>query len=152
MTKLMHLCSHEEGTEINSGPNESSHDDSSRHTYNTLCHRLLQKWNFLVLSLRNAKEATNLQTTLQELGHLHPPTPIVSDNSTAFKIANSACKQRRSRATMDMRYYWLQDHVQQNQFKILRQKAWTNLADYHSKHHSAKHHQWMRLIYLHAKQ
>ena len=99
----------------------------------------------------NAKEATNIRVTLQELGHPQPPTPIVTDNSTAFKIANTACKQRRSRA-MDMRYYWLQDRVKQNQFKILWQKASTNLADYHSKHHSAKHHQRMRPIYLHTKQ
>ena len=33
MTKLMCLYSHEEGTEGNSGPNESSHDESSRHRF-----------------------------------------------------------------------------------------------------------------------
>ena len=33
MTKLMCLYSHEEGTEGKSGPNESSHDESSRHRF-----------------------------------------------------------------------------------------------------------------------
>jgi hypothetical protein len=32
----------------------------------------------------NAKEATLLRTTLEEMGHPQPPTPLQSDNNTAM--------------------------------------------------------------------
>jgi Reverse transcriptase (RNA-dependent DNA polymerase) len=40
----------------------------------------------------NAKETIALRTTLEELGHEQPPTPIVTDNSTAAGIANDTVK------------------------------------------------------------
>ena len=36
----------------------------------------------------NAKEGCSIRTTLEEMGHVQPPTPIVTDNSTAAGIAN----------------------------------------------------------------
>ena len=36
----------------------------------------------------NMKEAAALRTTLEEMGHPQPPTPIQVDNSTANGIAN----------------------------------------------------------------
>jgi hypothetical protein len=52
----------------------------------------------------NAQSGAPLRTTLTELGHTQPPTPLRTDNSTAFGIVNETIKQKRSKA-MDMRYH-----------------------------------------------
>jgi hypothetical protein len=52
----------------------------------------------------NGKEAAWLRTTLINMGHAQPPTPIQTDNSCAAGIANGTVKQRRSKA-IDMRFY-----------------------------------------------
>ena len=44
----------------------------------------------------NAKEGTVLRTTLEEMGHPQPPTPLQTDNSTANGIINGTVKQQRS--------------------------------------------------------
>jgi hypothetical protein len=41
----------------------------------------------------NGKEGAPLCITLKELGHKQPPTPMVTDNSTASGIANESVKQ-----------------------------------------------------------
>jgi hypothetical protein len=53
-----------------------------------------------------------LRVALAELGHIQPPKPLRTDNSTAFGIFNETIKQKRSKA-MDMRYNWLTDRVRQ---------------------------------------
>ena len=65
----------------------------------------------------NMKEATILRTTLKEMGHPQPATPIQVDNSTACGIANNNIQLRRSRA-IDMRFYWVRDRVDQDQFHV----------------------------------
>jgi hypothetical protein len=52
----------------------------------------------------NAQSGALLRVTLTELGHTQPPTPLRTDNSTAFGILNETIKQKRSKA-MDMRYH-----------------------------------------------
>ncbi len=86
----------------------------------------------------NGKEAT-----LKELGHKQPPTPIVTDNSTAAGIANDCVKQKRSKA-MDMRFYWIRDRVRQGQYLVYWLRGSTNRADYSTNHHHPKHHVAMR--------
>ena len=97
----------------------------------------------------NTKEGSILRTTLAEMGHPQPPTPVQTDNSTASGIVNDTIKQQRSRA-MDMRFYWVKDRVQQGQFEIYWAPGGENLADYFTKHHPPNHHQRMRSTYLHA--
>jgi hypothetical protein len=58
----------------------------------------------------NGQDAVPIRTTLKELDHPQPPTPIKTDNSTASGIANNTLKQRKSRA-MDMWFYWIRDPV-----------------------------------------
>jgi hypothetical protein len=60
----------------------------------------------------NAQSGAPLRVALTELGHIQPPTPLGTDNSTAFGILNEKIKQKRSKA-MDMRYHWLTDRVNQ---------------------------------------
>ena len=98
----------------------------------------------------NCQEACPIRTALEEMGWKQPPTPVRTDNAVAEGIANDTVKQRRSRA-IDMRFYWVRDRVKQGQFRIHWKPGNTNLADYFTKHHSPRHHQAMRPIYLHVK-
>jgi hypothetical protein len=97
----------------------------------------------------NAKEGAVLRTTLEELGHPQPPTPMETDNTTATGYSNGTIKQKRTKA-MDMRFYWIKDRVKQGQFNVYWGRGYQNLADYFTKHHSLAHHKRMREIYIHA--
>jgi hypothetical protein len=80
----------------------------------------------------NAKEAVPMRIKLEELNHPQPATPIRTDNSTADGIMNKTVKQKQSKS-MDMRFYWLQDQVEQGQFRIFSAPGKINLADFQSK-------------------
>ena len=95
----------------------------------------------------NCQEAVPMRTTLEELGHPQPSTPVQLDNSTASGFANDTIKQKRSKA-IDMRYYWLQDRVLLGEFLVYWRPGSENIADYLTKHHSPAHHRLMRGIYL----
>ena len=96
----------------------------------------------------NAKEAVVLRTTLEDMGHPQPATPLQTDNACAAGIANDTVKQRHSKA-IDMRFYWVKDRCAQGQFLVHWRKGADNTADYYTKHHSPAHHRLMRSHYLH---
>jgi hypothetical protein len=96
----------------------------------------------------NAQSGAPLRVTLTKMGHTQPPTPLRTDNSTAFGILKETIKQKRSKS-MDMRYHWLTDRVRQKYFDIYWRPGRENLGDYHTKHHSAQHHKDMRGFILH---
>ncbi len=96
----------------------------------------------------NGKEAVVIRTTLAEMGHPQPATPMQVDNCTANGILNGTVKQQRSCA-MDMRLYWMKDRTQQGQFNVFWAPGRDNLADYFTKHHLPAHHRLMRPQYLH---
>jgi hypothetical protein len=97
----------------------------------------------------NAKEGAVLRTTLEELGHPHPPPLMETDNNTATGYSNDTIKQKHTKA-MDMRFYWIKDRVKQGKFNVYWDPGYQNLADYFTKHHSPAHHKRMREIYIHA--
>jgi hypothetical protein len=97
---------------------------------------------------QNAQSGAPVRVILTELGHIQPPTPLRTDNSTAFGILNETIKQKRSN-TMDMRYHWLTDRVRQKQFDVYWRPGRENLGDCHTKHHSAQHHKDMHGLILH---
>jgi hypothetical protein len=97
----------------------------------------------------NAKEGCMLRSTLQDLGHPQPATPIQTDNSCAAGIANDTVKQKRSKA-MDMRFYWVRDRVRQGEFLIYWRRGADNDADYFTKHHPPAEHRRKRSRYLHV--
>eukprot|EP00957_Ditylum_brightwellii_P052964 4015329-Ditylum_brightwellii.AAC.1 len=66
----------------------------------------------LMALFENAKEAVLLCTTLTELGHQQPATPIQVDDSTTHRIVNSNIHQRKSKA-IGMQFYWVKDRVKQ---------------------------------------
>ena len=96
----------------------------------------------------NAREGEPIRTTLEELGFPQGPTPLQTDNTTAFGIANDTVKQRKSKA-MDMRYYWVRDRIKQGHYHVYWDDGKGNRADYYTKHHPASHHRAVRPIYLH---
>ena len=95
-----------------------------------------------------AQLAAPLRTTLEELGHPQPPTPMKTDNTTASGIISGTVKQNRSKA-IDMRFYWLRDRVEQGQFKIHWAPGDENWADHFTKHHSPTHHKRVRPVCQH---
>jgi hypothetical protein len=54
--------------------------------------------------LKHAKEGNLLCTTLEELGHPQPPTPLQTDKTTATGYSNGTIKQKLTQA-MYMRFY-----------------------------------------------
>ena len=95
----------------------------------------------------NAKEAVAIKNTLTELGHEQPPTTIITDNEVAHGIVNKTMKQQRSKV-MDMRFHWIQDRIDQKQFKVTWAPGKENYGDLYTKHHSAKHHKQVRHLYV----
>jgi hypothetical protein len=93
------------------------------------------------------KTAVPIRTMLQELGHLQPPTPIQTDNSTAYGVINNKIQPKSTKA-MDMRFYWLKDRESVEQFKYHWCPGKENYGDYWTKHHPALHHQAMRPLIL----
>jgi hypothetical protein len=67
----------------------------------------------------NAQTGAPLRVTLTQPGHTQPPTPLRTDNSTAYGIVNETIKQKLSKA-MDMQYHWLTDRVRQSPTKTIR--------------------------------
>ena len=68
-------------------------------------------------TFHNAKEALPFIVTRAEMGHPQPPTPMEVDNETAIGFLKSTMKQKSSKS-IDMRFYWVRDRVNHNQFMI----------------------------------
>jgi hypothetical protein len=80
----------------------------------------------------NCKKAAGLRITLDKMGHLQPATLIQTNNSTACGIANNTNTQQQPRA-INIRFYWVQDRLQQGQFHIYWGLGKLNLANYYTK-------------------
>jgi hypothetical protein len=98
----------------------------------------------------NAKQAVPQRTTLEEMGHPQPPTPMQTDNSTASGVVNHKIQPKATKA-MDMRFHWLRDRECQKQFRIYWRPGPTNKGDYWTKHHAGHHHQNFRPEILTSK-
>eukprot|EP00957_Ditylum_brightwellii_P144183 10985881-Ditylum_brightwellii.AAC.1 len=56
----------------------------------------------------NTRKSEELRLALTKMGHPQPPTPVLTDNSTACGIINKTVKQQHTHA-IDMRFYWVRD-------------------------------------------
>ena len=99
----------------------------------------------------NAQEAVPERTTLIELGHPQPPSPLKTDNSTADGILNGTVKQKRSKALV-MKLCWLKDRAAQGEFPIYWAPGAENLGDNYTKVHAPSHHKKVNPIYLYNKE
>jgi len=52
------------------------------------------------------------------MGHMQPPTPVQTDNSTADGIVNLRVQPKRTKA-MDKRFHWLRDREVNKKNQIL---------------------------------
>ena len=96
----------------------------------------------------NYQTSVPFRITLQEFEYSQPSTPIQTDNSTAFGIANSTIKIKRTIAT-DMDFHWIKDRVDQKEYLVYWWLGPTNLGDYFTKHHSPAYHCLMRRTCIH---
>ena len=87
----------------------------------------------------NAKEAVHFRNILIEMGNPQPPTPMQIDNSTSNGVIDNKIKPKQNKAT-DMRFHWLGDIETRLQFRFHWSPGTSNLADYWTKHYSAKYH------------
>jgi hypothetical protein len=95
----------------------------------------------------NGQTAVGLRQTLADLGYPQSATVIRSDNSCAVGICNRTIKQKRSKS-IDMKYHWIRDKVDQGQFKVIWSPGKTNLADYFTKIHPNAHHLLYRKFFV----
>jgi hypothetical protein len=94
----------------------------------------------------NGQNALILRQTLIDLGHPQTAAVIITDNTTAYGIANSTTKQKRSRS-MDMRYHWVRNRVELGDLKVVWEDGVLNLADFFTKTHPLHHYKTCRHIY-----
>ena len=98
----------------------------------------------------NVLELSPMRTIVEELDHPQPPTLIQTDNSTADGIMYKTIKQKQSKA-MNKRFYWLQDRVEQVEFRVFWAPGKYNLANYYTKYHSPATHSRLRPIYTYIE-
>ena len=66
----------------------------------------------------NGQAAVSTRQTLEDLGYPQLATPIITDNTTAYGIANRTVRLKWSKA-IDMRYNWLRDRVTNGDYTVL---------------------------------
>jgi hypothetical protein len=84
------------------------------------------------------------------MDHNQDATELKTDNTKADDIINNTVQKKRSKA-MDMRFYWVKDRVEQDQFNVGWAPGDTNMGDYFTKHHSPAHQKRTRPYYSHDK-
>ena len=89
--------------------------------------------------LFNTKTAVPIRNTLTEMGWKQGTTAIQVENYTAVVIATKEFRQNKS-MDMDMRFFWINDRIEQGKFRVFWRPGPENLGDYHSKHHSPELH------------
>ena len=83
------------------------------------------------------------------MGHPQLSTPVQFDNSTVLLIATGTINQGNSKV-MDMRFYWIRDRSNQDQFSIYWKPGSINRGDYFTKNFPPTHYTTVRPNYLHV--
>jgi hypothetical protein len=81
---------------------------------------------------RAAQTATSHRRIASDLGYPQPATVLRLDNTVAIGIASGSMNAKRSKS-MDMRFFWLVDRVQQGQFIVSHVPGIWNIADHFTK-------------------
>ena len=80
----------------------------------------------------SARIAVDERQILANLGHPQPPTVISCDNECAIGLANRTVTPKMSKS-LDMRFHWLRDRIDQGQFRVVFVPGLRNLADFFTK-------------------
>ena len=70
----------------------------------------------------NGQQDVPIRTSLIEMGHLQPPTPIKTYSTTSHGILTGNMIRKRSKA-FDICFIWMRLCIKQNQFRIYWQKG-----------------------------
>jgi hypothetical protein len=81
---------------------------------------------------QTAQTATHHRRILADLGYPQPPTLLRMDNTVALGLASGQMNAKRSKS-MDMRFFWLVDRVEQRQFCVAHIPGIWNIADHFTK-------------------
>ena len=81
-----------------------------------------------------------LRQILTSMNYPPPATYMLGDNKLAVGLANNDVKTKKSKS-VDMRFHWLRDRIQQGQFIVTWRPGATNLADFFTKALDQKDHQ-----------
>jgi hypothetical protein len=95
----------------------------------------------------NTQQILILRNILAKLQHTQPPTPIITDNKVSHGLLRNTMKPRKSKS-MDMRYFWIRDHINREIVNLIWLPGNINKADYVTKHHPPSHHRNIRPTYL----
>jgi len=95
----------------------------------------------------NGQAAVSTRQTLEDLGYPQSATPIITDNTTAYGIANRTLKLKRSKAIY-MRYNWIRDRVTNGAYIVHWGPGDFNLADYFTKTHPPHYYRSMRATFV----
>jgi hypothetical protein len=79
-----------------------------------------------------ARIAVDERAILANLGHPQPATVIFCDNEVAIGLANRTVCPKMSKS-LDMRFHWLRDRIDQGQFRVVFVPGKKNLADFFTK-------------------
>jgi hypothetical protein len=84
-------------------------------------------------AFQNAQKATEFRNTLEELGYPQQPTTIMIDNTVAEGgLAADTINAKRS-TSLDVRFFWLRDHIQKDQFAVKHLAGKWNISDFFTK-------------------
>jgi hypothetical protein len=90
-----------------------------------------------------------IRTVLLALGYAQPPTIMLCDNTCAVGLATDTVKARRSKS-IDMRFHWVRDRVQQKHFDVQWRPGANNLADFFTKPLPVHQHQAIMPFLVHT--
>ena len=62
----------------------------------------------------NSRQAILARTTVKEMSHVQPPTPIQTDNTTALGFVSRNLQPKATKSA-NMKYWWLRDRADQKQ-------------------------------------
>ena len=97
----------------------------------------------------NAQTDLPIRTTLSKMGWKQGPTAIQVENCTAVGIVTKEFLQKKSKA-MNVCFYWINDRIEQEIFRVFWRPVPENLGDYHFKHHPPEHHIAIRSKHFHV--
>ena len=95
----------------------------------------------------NTRHAIPTRNILQDMGHPQPPTPMLTDNTTALGFVTNNLQPKTTKST-DMQHWFMRDRQDQLQFKYYWGSGKFNDGDYHTKHFCSAHHREKRPRYL----
>ena len=83
-------------------------------------------------AFQNAQKAAEFRNTLEELGYPQEATLIMIDNTVAEGLAADTLNAKRSKS-MDVRFFWLRDHIKKGQFAVKHLAGRWNISDFFTK-------------------